>query len=449
MALLGMALTVAVGSLSAQTRGPDWPQFLGPNRDGAVANWTEPRTWPDTLTSKWKIPVGLGYATPLVVGDRIYVFTRQDADEVMQALDAASGKQLWQGKYAAPFKMNPAAVRHGEGPKSTPTFSGGKLYSLGMGGIVTAWDAASGKQLWQTPASVPGPLYGTAMSPLVDRGLVIVHVGSHGKGALTAYDANTGAIKWHWDGDGPAYNSPIAADLGGTRQVVTFTQDHLIGVSAASGELLWDRPYKTQSTQNTVTPILYQDTLIVSGLGNPVVRFKVSKGAGGWTTEDVWSNPDVPLYMTNAVMLGDMLVGMTHKNSGQFFALDAKTGKTLWTSEPRQATNAAIVRAGSRIFALKDDAELLVLSNSQTKFEPVKRYTVASSATWAQPVITGNRIFALKDDAELLVLSNSQTAFEPVKRYTVATSATWAQPVITGNRIYVKDLDSLALFTLD
>jgi outer membrane protein assembly factor BamB len=407
-AVVGMLVGVALGDrVSGQGRGADWPQWRGPNRDGAVASWTEPKAWPDALISKWKVPIGIGYASPIVVGDRVFMFTRVGTEEVMQALDANSGKQMWQSKYDAPFKMSPAANRHGDGPKSTPTFAAGKIYSLGMGGVVTAWDAATGRQVWQTPPSSPGPLYGTSMSPLVDRGLVIVHVGGHNKGALTAFDAVTGAAKWKWEGDGPAYNSPIAVDIAGTRQIVTFTQDHLIGVNAATGALLWNRPYKTQSTQNTITPIVYQNMLIVSGLNNPVVAFRVIAGQDkGWTTDDVWSNPDVPLYMTNAVLLGDMLVGMTHRNSGQFFALDAKTGKTLWTSDPRQATNVAIVRAG-------------------------------------------NTIFALKDDAELLVLSNSQTAFEPVKKYTVASSATWAQPTISGNRIYVKDLDSLTLFTFE
>ena len=105
------------------------------------------------------------------------MFTRQGANEVMQALDAATGKAIWQTRYAAPVTMNPAAKAHGPGPKSTPTFANGRLYTLGMGGIVTAFDAASGKQLWQKPAGPTLPLYGTAMSPLVDRGLVIVHVG--------------------------------------------------------------------------------------------------------------------------------------------------------------------------------------------------------------------------------------------------------------------------------
>jgi outer membrane protein assembly factor BamB len=119
-----------------------------------------------------------------------------------------------------------------------------------------------------------------------------------------------------------------------------------------------------------------------------------------WTTEDIWQNPTVSMYMSNAVVVGDALYGLSQRNSGQFFCLDAKTGRTLWTSDPRQATNAAIVRAGSLVFALKDDGELLVLRSSPTGFEPVHRYTVADSATWAQPVISGNRIF-VKDVSSL------------------------------------------------
>jgi outer membrane protein assembly factor BamB len=332
------------------------------------------------------------------------MFSRVAEDEVMQALDAESGKPIWQGRYPAPFKMNPAAARHTAGPKSTPTFADGRLFTLGMSGIVSAWDAASGKRLWQTEPPDVHPLYHTAMSPLVDRGLVIVHVGGHGKGALTAFDPATGAVRWRWDGDGPAYNSPIVAELGGTRQIITFTQDNLIGVAAASGELLWRRPYQTRSTQNTMTPILYNNMVIVSGLSNPVVAFTVTKSGTGWQTQDVWENPDMSLYMTNAVMVGDTLVGMTHKNSGQFFGLDARTGKTIWTSEPRQATNAAIIRAGSLVFALKDDAELLVLENSGTGFTPAHRYSVADSATWAQPAISGNRIF-VKDQNSLALFT--------------------------------------------
>src|SRR5438132_301291 len=178
----------------------------------------------DRRPRKWKVEVGLGYSTPILIGNRLYMYSRQSDNEVLTAVEAETGKTIWQSSYAAPFTMNPAAARHEKGPKSTPTFANGRLYTLGMSGIVTAFDATTGKQLWQKPASPVGPLYGTAMSPLVDRGLVIVHVGGHNQGALTAFEATTGDVKWRWTGDGPSYGSPIAAEFDGTRQVIVFTQ---------------------------------------------------------------------------------------------------------------------------------------------------------------------------------------------------------------------------------
>jgi outer membrane protein assembly factor BamB len=398
---VALALILHGGPASlAQSRPTDWPQWRGPNRDGAVTSFTPPRTWPDRLARKWKVDVGIGYASPVLVGNRLYLFSRRGENEVLAALDADSGKEIWQTSYPASFTISPAAARHEKGPKSTPTFANGKLYTLGMTGIVTAFDAATGKQLWQKPAPRVSPLYHTGMSPLVDRGLVVLHVGGHDQGALTAFDANTGAEKWKWTGDGPSYSSPMAVDVAGTRQVIVFSQENLVGVSAATGELLWKRPFSTNYTQNIITPILYGDTVIVSGLEKPVTAFKVLKRGNQWATENVWENPAVSLYMTNGVVVRDTLFAMSHRNSGQFFALDAKTGKTLWTSPPRQATNAAILSAGDLLFMLKDDAELIVAKANPGAFEPVKRYTVADSATWAQPTIADNRMF-VKDTNSL------------------------------------------------
>ena len=396
---LGVAAAITA-SLAAQTRPADWPQWRGANRDGVIQSFTEPKAWPERLTRKWKVDVGLGYASPVLIGNRVYMFSRQGDNEMLQALDADTGAKMWEASYAAPFTVNPAAARHEKGPKSTPTFAGGKLFTLGMTNIVTAFDAATGKQLWQKPASSAQPLYHTAMSPLVDRGLVIVHVGGHNQGMLNAYDVNTGAVKWHWDGDGPSYGSPMAVDVDGTRQVIVFTQENLVGVSAATGELLWKRSFSTRSTQNTITPIFYNGTVIVSGLEKPVTAFRIVKKNGGWDTENVWENADVAMYMTNGVIVNDTLVGLSHRNSGQFFAIDAKTGKTVWTGAPRQATNAAISRAGDLLFVLKEDAELIVARSGPKGFDTLHTYTVADSATWAQPVVSGNRLF-VKDVASL------------------------------------------------
>ena len=378
----------------------DWPQWRGPNRDGAAPLFTVPAAWPEQLTRKWKTEVGLGYATPLLVGDRVYMFSRQGESETMIALDAGTGSVLWKTGYVATFTMNNATARHGAGPKSTPVFSNGRLFSIGMTGIVTAFDVVSGKHVWQKPGSPVVPTFTThAFSPVVDGNLVIFHVGGHNQGALTAFDVNTGDVKWSWNGDGPGYGSPIVAVLDGTRQVITITQGKLIGVDVATGALLWERPFVSGNFTNSATPILLGQTLIASN-GGPAMAVTVSKKNNQWVTENAWENPDAPFRLSNAVLAGDLLFGLSTRNSGQYFGVDAKTGKTLWTSEPRQAGNAAIARAGDLLFSLEDDGELVVVRSSQTAFDLVRRYKVADSSTWAQAAISGNRIF-VKDESSL------------------------------------------------
>jgi outer membrane protein assembly factor BamB len=383
-------LLVWIAPLAAQ----DWPQWRGPARDGLIRAFKEPAPWPTTLTKRWNVEVGTGYATPLVVGDRLYVFTRQGDNEVMTAFDAASAKVLWRTSYPAPFKMNPATAPHGPGPKATPTFAGNRLFTLGISGIVTAFDAASGKQIWQRPADPVEPLYHTAMSPLVVGNQMVLHVGGHDKGELTSFDVATGKVRWRWNGDGPAYGSPLLFDLGGTPQVVTFTQKNFVGVSLEDGKLLWRRPFTTPSNTTSQTPILYKDMVVQMGRNNGVTAFRVAPGRTEWTTTDVWHTEEVSAHMSDAVAVDNVLFGLSHLNSGQYFALDLDSGKVLWKSEPRQAAHAGIARAGNTIFSLEDDGELVVIRLNREKFEPVARYKVATSDTWAQPVISGNRIFA-------------------------------------------------------
>jgi len=394
-ALAGIAAVAALtAGVAGQNSASDWPQWRGPNRDGTLTTFVEPRSWPERLTERWKVDVGTGYATPIVVANRVYAFSRQQENEVMRAIDADNGKVVWETSYPAPFKMNPATARHGPGPKSTPTYANGRLFTLGISGIVTAFDAATGKQLWQKPAPPVEPLFHTAQSALVDRGVVIVHVGGHNQGALTAFDPATGAVKWSWNGDGPAYGSPVVADIGGTRQVITFSQGSLVGVDAASGQLLWRVPFEARSITNSITPLVYDGrTVIVSGQGKPLTAYTISKRNDRWAADLAWENPKLSLSFSNAVLVGDAVFSMSAMNSGQFFWADARTGNTLWTSSPRQAGNAAIVRAGNLLFVLKDDAELMVARANPGGFEPIKTYTVADSATWPAPAVSGNRIF--------------------------------------------------------
>jgi outer membrane protein assembly factor BamB len=387
------ALVIAAWPVDAQRASGDWTQWRGPNRDGAVGAFTVPQAWPDQLTQRWKVEVGSGYATPLVVGNRIYMFARQGDREVMSALDIESGKVLWSTGHPAIFEVMKAAAPHGPGPKSTPAFANGKLFSIGMTGIVTAYDAASGKQLWQKPGTLPLPLYTShAFSPVVEGNAVIFHTGGDDKGELVALDVNTGAVKWSWAGDGPGYGSPVVATFDGTRQVVTITQGKLVGIDVATGALLWERPFVIANKTNSVTPVLHGQTLIVSGNGLPTTALRVGRRGNQWTTETAWENADIPMRMSDGVVAGDVLFGMANRNSGQYFAVDATTGKTLWTSEGRQAAHAAIARAGDVFLSVEDDGELVVIRNSKTGFEPVKRYKVSEAATWGQASYSGNRI---------------------------------------------------------
>jgi outer membrane protein assembly factor BamB len=238
------------------------------------------------------------------------------------------------------------------------------------------------------------------MSPVAEGRLVIAHVGGHDNGALTAFDMDTGEVKWAWKGDGPAYASPIVADLGGVRQVVTQSQKFLVGVSAANGELLWSIPFTTEYVQNIVTPVLYKEMLVFSGINKGVLAIRVLRHGDKWTPEKVWENPEVSFYMNTPVVHGDLLLGLSHRNKGQFVWLDARTGEKRWAGEGRQGENAAVVKGGDSFFLLTTDSELIVGRMSGKGFEPLHRYTVATSPTWAHPVIV-NRGIVIKDAENL------------------------------------------------
>jgi outer membrane protein assembly factor BamB len=394
---LGAAAALLAGAASAQ----EWPQWRGPGRDGLVPGQVT-LTWPRTLKPGWKVPVGIGYASPVVAGGRVFTFARQGGNEVASALELATGKVVWTQSHPAPYTVNPAAAGHGPGPKSTPVVQGGKVYTLGIGGILSAFDAATGRVLWRKDFKGQfkdaAPIYGTAMSPAVVDGLLIVHVGGEDDGALTAFDAATGAVRWSWKGDGPGYASPVVATIGGARQVITQTQKQLVGVALADGALRWSLPFRTPYDQNAVTPVVSGDVVIYSGLDQGLRAARVARQGPAWAAEPLWHNREVSLYMSSPVLDGGHLYGFSHRNKGQFFAVDAATGKTLWLSEGRQGDNAAVLATRDVLLLLTPAGELTVAKKDAKAFAPVATYTVASSATWAHPALVGSTL--LVKDAE-------------------------------------------------
>jgi hypothetical protein len=260
--------TVAFGVCTARTfagegKSAAWPQGRGPNRDGVVQGVKAPAKWPRKLTEEWRVEVGEGIASPVVAGGKVYVFTRRKEQEVVACFDVASGEEQWQSKpYPAPFKPHPPATAYGKYPRSTPAVADGRVFTLGVSGIFSCLDARTGKLLWRKDFSRQPPVYGYCNSPLVAGGLCIVHVGDGdgGKGGLTAFDVRTGAVKWRYaDGSGPAYGSPILVTLAGERQVVTLTTGNFLGVSAATGKLLWRVEGSFAGNDQCLTPVRYKD----------------------------------------------------------------------------------------------------------------------------------------------------------------------------------------------
>ncbi len=388
---------------SGPNRVEGWPQWRGPARDGVASTFTPPKAWPAQLTKRWQVSVGLGHASPVIAGSRIIVHTRQANRELVAAYDLTSGKRLWQDGVEAPYTMNQAAIGHGPGPKSTPAVADGRVFTLGISGIFSAHDLATGKLLWRRNAPPAPPEFGTATSPIVDGSSVIAFLGGSGAGALTAMDTATGTVKWRWTGDGPAYTSPVLATFGGTRQLITQSQNRLVGIDASNGRLLWEVPLKTPYEQNSVTPLVVNDVVISAGLDTPTTAYSITAGLGkGWTATPRWRNDQVSMYMSSPAANGGALFGLSNKNRGQFFAIDAVSGKTLWLGKGREAENASIVRAGDYLLLATTNAELIVAAASATAFEEVKRYTIAESAVWAHPAFTG-RTIVVKDVDTLIV----------------------------------------------
>jgi outer membrane protein assembly factor BamB len=344
------------------------------------------------LQKRWEVSVGSGHASPVVSGNLVVAIGREGDNEVVRALDVSSGKEVWRAAYPAPFTVHPAAQSHGAGPKSTPAIAGGRVFTFGIGGILSAFDVATGRLLWRVPPAGAPPQYGTAASPLVDGTSVIAHVGGDEHGALTSFDAATGKSRWQWTGDGPGYGSPIVATFGGIRQVIAQTQKFLIGLNASNGALLWQLPFRTDFDQNAITPVVFRDLLINAGLDEPLTAIRPRLDSGAWIAETIWTNLQAPMFMSSPVLIDNTIYGLTQRSKGQFVAIDAVSGKTLWNTKGREGENASMLGNRTWLLASTTDGDLVVARANPQKYEEERRYQIAQSALWAHPAITASSI---------------------------------------------------------
>jgi RNA polymerase sigma factor (sigma-70 family) len=393
----------------------DWPQWRGPNRDGVVHGVTVPAKWPRTLKEEWKVEVGKGVASPVVVGDRVYLLTRQkNDDEVVTCLDLKNGKEIWRSEpHPAPYKVGPGEGNADDRPRSTPAVADGRVFTLGMTGILSCFDATSGKLLWRKDTKYTHYM---GSSPLVTDGLCIAGVGDGGKvGGLTAFEVKTGDVKWCCpEGGNSMSGSLILVDLAGERQVVSYWAWNPCGVAVASGKKLWGVGPGGAGMPCT-TPVAYKDLIILADNMESLRALRLEKGDKGITAKQVWkSKDDLKLYYSSPVVADDLVFGMSTKNGGCFFCLDAKNGKTRWESEGRQGGYASIVNLGSVLLYLKDRGQLHVVKPSGTAFETIAEYRVSDRGTMAHPVFLGDRIL-IKDDLALRSLRIESDADRPVR----------------------------------
>jgi outer membrane protein assembly factor BamB len=387
----------------------DWAQWRGPSRNGVVPQAAAPAQWPASFDRAWQVQVGEGYSSPVLAGGRVFVHSRQDPKEIVTAVDAASGKVIWRQEYTAAYEKNQYARAMAKGPNATPLVTGGRVFTLGTTGLLAAWDEATGKQIWQNDYSKTvdfSKLFcGTAASPLLAHGLVVVQTGSdiHG-GQIAGLDPASGAAKWQWKGPGPGYASPVLIDVSGSSQIVTLTNQSIVGVDARTGAEVWTTPFTDEWHENIVTPIWTGTHLIVSGTRQGTQAYTLVQKDHRWVATQAWKNTAASMYLSSPVVADGLVYGLSDKRRGHFVALDLETGEPAWQTEGREGTTASVLLAPQHIVYLTDAARLVIVRRTRAKFDRAQSYELGLGATWTTPVLLGNDLI-VKDATSLVRLT--------------------------------------------
>ena len=419
--ILSVVSGLALAATASYALAQDWPQWRGANRDGKAASFTAPKTWPKELTQKWKVTVGEGVATPCLVGDKLYVFARQEGGEIARCLDAGTGKELWKDKYDAMGATGPASGF--SGPRASPTVADGKVVTLGVRGVLSCLDAATGKVVWRkNDFNGAYPRFFASSSPVVADGLCVAQLGGTDKGGVVACELASGKEKWNWTGDPAAYASPLLMSVDGVKLIVAQTETKIVALTLADGKLVWETPFAVQGRgYNAATPIADGPTLIYAGSGRGTTAVKLEKKGDAFAARELWKNPDNSVMFNTPVFKNGLLFGLSAGND--FFCINAQDGKTAWTA-PSAAASAesagepagggrkghgggrggfgSIVDAGSVLLALTPASELIAFEPTDKSYHELARIKVAETPTHAYPVLSGNRIFIKDQEAVTL-----------------------------------------------
>lgn len=388
------AFACLISFLGSPLPAQDWSQWRGANRDGKVAGFVTPAPWPASLARQWQVTVGLGDATPALVGGQLYVFTRQGDEEVVRCLSAADGRELW--RHACPAVPVTGPAESYPGPRSSPAVAAGRVLTLGVGGVLTCLEAATGKLAWRNNTFTNAlPRFFTAMSPLVADGLCAVHVGGESNGTVVALEVATGKVNWKWTGEGPAYSSPVLMTVAGRKQLVVHTEKYLRGLAWDDGRPLWQVATSPKPGYwNSVTPVVDGDTVFYTGQGKGTRAVRIEKEADGFTAKEIWRNDQHGTVYTSPVLNAGQLYGVSDR--GQFFCLNAQTGATVWAATNRVSYFTSLLDTGSALLALTEKTGLIAFQPGAGSYTELARWKVSDTPIYAHPVIAGTRIF-IKD----------------------------------------------------
>jgi outer membrane protein assembly factor BamB len=402
-----MALLLACAAASA---AGDWPQWLGPKRDGSTAEKVGPWKGTDGLKVLWRVPVGEGYSSPVVAAGRVFVHARvkdREEEEVV-ALDAGTGKPLWKDAYERPAYKSVV----GTGPRATPTVAGKRLFTLGINGVLSCYEVEGGKRRWQTDlykhfkADLPG--FAVCCSPLVIGNRVIVSVGGKGRCAV-ALHADTGEVLWQALDDAASTSSPVLF-AGGERprgsapDVVLMTPLRLVGLDPLDGTLRWEHPMVFQPRGTSPTPIAVGKQVIASTQAHGAVSVRVGKKDDRPAAEMAWQNKDLKSYFSSGVAAGNLLFLVTNRlqpiPSASITCLDAATGKELWRKSGIGYFHAGVLRTGDgKLLVLNDSGVLTLLDVDAKEAKELARAKVCGG-TLVTPALAGGRLYA-RDGKEL------------------------------------------------
>jgi outer membrane protein assembly factor BamB len=389
-----------------------WPQYLGPHRDGMSREKDLNLDWqkspPQTL---WKVPLGKGYSSCAIVGDRLYTMCKRDQDDIAVCLDTATGKELWATPLAPDYIDK---QKQGAGPRATPTFHDGKLYCLMPMGELFCLSAADGKKLWSadqfkdTGAKNPAGInfyWGVALSPLVEGDCVIVQPGGSSKNSVAAYHKDTGKLLWTVGDDPPGYASPMVATIAGQRQVVMLTGASVLGIEPVKGTILWRYSFGNQYKATCANPVWQDDLLLVSaayGAGSAALAIDLKDGR--WSVQEKWKNKTnlKALFATPQVADGCIYGFNGDLSAFMLKCLDLQTGTVLW--DQRMDCRQSLLAVPGHLLCWSERGTLSLLEMQSKKYSQLAELPgLLKYKCWAAPALADGRLY-LRDESNLLSL---------------------------------------------